>query len=115
MTIRKTLVALITAATVSAPVAARADNTEEEELFALGAAAGAAAIVVIGGLVASARNRPAPIDIPVTQKALTYDGVRLTDSHVSYCANRYRTYDAATNTFQPFEGPRRQCTSPYAG
>ncbi len=34
-------------------------------------------------------------------------------SHVNWCANRYRSYRAYDNTFQPYNGPRRQCLSPY--
>ncbi len=34
-------------------------------------------------------------------------------SHVRWCANRYRSYRAYDNTFQPYNGPRRQCHSPY--
>ena len=34
-------------------------------------------------------------------------------SHVNWCANRYRSYRAYDNTFQPYNGPRRQCYSPY--
>jgi len=34
-------------------------------------------------------------------------------SHVRWCANRYRSYRAYDNTFQPYNGPRRQCISPY--
>src|SRR5690606_6558742 len=34
-------------------------------------------------------------------------------SHVNWCANRYRSYRAYDNTFQPYNGPRRQCVSPY--
>ncbi|MCJ8053118.1 BA14K family protein [Shinella curvata] len=34
-------------------------------------------------------------------------------SHVNWCANRYRSYRAYDNTFQPYGGPRRQCVSPY--
>lgn len=35
------------------------------------------------------------------------------DSHVSWCFARYRTYRPTDNTFQPFDGPRQQCYSPY--
>lgn len=35
-------------------------------------------------------------------------------SHVNWCANRYRSYRAYDNTFQPYNGPRRQCISPYS-
>ncbi len=35
------------------------------------------------------------------------------DAHVRWCYNRYRSYRAWDNTFQPYHGPRRQCRSPY--
>jgi hypothetical protein len=35
------------------------------------------------------------------------------NSHVDWCYNRYRSYRAYDNTFQPYNGPRRQCISPY--
>lgn len=30
-------------------------------------------------------------------------------AHVRYCYNRYRSYRAYDNTYQPYHGPRRQC------
>ena len=47
------------------------------------------------------RYRPAPI----------YRGGG--NAHVRWCFNRYRSYRAYDNTFQPNHGPRRQCYSPY--
>jgi hypothetical protein len=38
---------------------------------------------------------------------------RRAGSHVEWCYNRYRSYRASDNTFQPYHGPRRQCYSPY--
>ena len=35
------------------------------------------------------------------------------NSHEAWCYNRYRSYRAYDNTFQPYYGPRRQCWSPY--
>ena len=35
------------------------------------------------------------------------------DSHVEWCYDRYRSYRASDNTFQPNYGPRQQCNSPY--
>lgn len=35
------------------------------------------------------------------------------NAHVRWCYNRYRSYRAYDNTFQPNFGPRRQCYSPY--
>ncbi|KQV68440.1 BA14K family protein [Rhizobium sp. Root1220] len=33
--------------------------------------------------------------------------------HVAWCEQRYRSYRAYDNTFQPYNGPRQQCVSPY--
>lgn len=38
---------------------------------------------------------------------------RAGNPHVRWCYNRYRSYRAYDNTFQPNYGPRRQCYSPY--
>lgn len=35
------------------------------------------------------------------------------DAHIQWCYNRYRSYRASDNTFQPYNGPRRACVSPY--
>lgn len=35
-------------------------------------------------------------------------------SHVNWCSNRYRSYRAYDNTFQPNNGPRKRCVSPYS-
>jgi hypothetical protein len=42
-----------------------------------------------------------------------YRTERLSSAHVRWCYNRYRSYRAWDNTFQPYYGPRRQCLSPY--
>ena len=42
-----------------------------------------------------------------------YRAGRLSSAHVQWCYNRYRSYRAWDNTFQPYNGPRRQCYSPY--
>jgi hypothetical protein len=34
-------------------------------------------------------------------------------SHVEWCYDRYRSYRAYDNTFQPYYGQRRQCNSPF--
>jgi hypothetical protein len=41
------------------------------------------------------------------------DGSRSGSAHVQWCYDRYRSYRAWDNTFQPYDGPRRQCYSPY--
>jgi hypothetical protein len=41
--------------------------------------------------------------------AMAYGG----NAHVSWCYDRYRSYRAYDNTFQPYNGPRRLCYSPF--
>jgi hypothetical protein len=68
------------------------------------AAFGAGAI--IGGAIASQPRyyvRPAPV----------YRTGGLNPRHYEWCAARYRSYDAYSNSFQPYNGPRRTCYSPY--
>lgn len=50
---------------------------------------------------------PAPRPLPV------YHYQAVLAAHVAWCGGRYRSYDAHTNTFQPYHGPRRVCRSPY--
>jgi hypothetical protein len=33
--------------------------------------------------------------------------------HVRWCTDRYRSYRAWDNSFQPYNGPRQRCNSPY--
>lgn len=40
-------------------------------------------------------------------------GRGLRSAHYRWCDNRYRSYRAYDNTFQPYHGPRRPCFSPY--
>lgn len=35
------------------------------------------------------------------------------DRHVNWCHGRYRSYRAYDNSFQPYDGPRQQCYSPF--
>lgn len=35
-------------------------------------------------------------------------------AHVAWCYDRYRSYREWDNTFQPYNGPRRECYSPYS-
>lgn len=39
--------------------------------------------------------------------------VRLSQRHLEWCEDRYRSYRASDNSFQPNNGPRQQCISPY--
>jgi hypothetical protein len=75
-----------------------------------------AAGAIIGGAIA--QPRPEPRYVPAPRYAPEYRApapVRagLNPRHYEYCAARYRSYDSYSNTFQPYEGPRQQCLSPY--
>ena len=39
---------------------------------------------------------------------------RLSNAHVRWCHERWRSYRASDNTYQPLSGPRRACVSPYS-
>jgi len=36
-------------------------------------------------------------------------------AHVAWCYDRWRSYSEYDNTYQPFNGPRRECRSPFYG
>lgn len=54
---------------------------------------------LLGGAIA---NQPREVSPP-----------HLSASHLRWCEDRYRSFRASDNSFQPFEGPRQQCLSPY--
>ncbi|RYE86703.1 MAG: BA14K family protein [Hyphomicrobiales bacterium] len=41
-------------------------------------------------------------------------GMRLSSRHVEWCQDRYRSYRLSDNSYQPYNGPRRDCVSPYS-
>jgi BA14K-like protein len=46
-------------------------------------------------------------------RSRNYQGNYAGDRHTNWCHNRYRSYRAYDNTFQPYNGRRRECISPY--
>ncbi|HEV2503053.1 MAG TPA: BA14K family protein [Mesorhizobium sp.] len=58
---------------------------------------------IIGGAIA---NQGRPVYRPAYP-------ARLSNAHVRWCYDRYRSYRVSDNTFQPNYGPRQQCISPY--
>jgi len=60
---------------------------------------GAIAGAIIGGAIANSRNRD--------------DRLAFSDAHHEWCFDRYRSYRTSDGTFQPYNGPRRLCDSPY--
>ena len=59
--------------------------------------------VIIGGAIAQPPRYVEP----------SYARPGLPSSHVNWCYDRYRSYRAWDNSYQPYGGPRQQCYSPY--
>jgi hypothetical protein len=58
--------------------------------------------------------RPAPVYVaPPVYRVAPAPRYAMPHNHVSWCASRYKSYRASDNTFQPYNGPRRTCASPY--
>lgn len=60
---------------------------------------------IIGGIIGGAINNQ--------NNSRSGGAVRITQQHVDWCENQYRSYRSSDNTFQPYNGPRQQCVSPY--
>jgi hypothetical protein len=54
---------------------------------------------IIGGAIANQPTVQAP--------------VRLNAAHVQWCQNRWRSYRVSDNSYQPYNGSRQVCVSPY--
>jgi hypothetical protein len=81
------------------------------------AAFGAGAI--IGGALAAPRYaepryvEPQYVRPQYVQPAPVYRASGLNPRHYEWCSARYRSYDSYTNSFQPYNGPRQACLSPF--
>ncbi len=62
---------------------------------------------IIGGIIVNEFNRPQQRQTP--SRSTQY----LSQSHVNWCHNRWRSYRVSDNSYQPYNGPRRICASPY--
>lgn len=60
-----------------------------------------AGALIIGGAVAANNNNRVPVNSGVNPR------------HFDWCYDKYRSYRSSDNTFQPYNGPRKQCYSPY--
>jgi len=48
------------------------------------------------------------------QPQLRYEGrISADEAHINWCHDRYRSYRAYDNSFQPYHGGRKQCFSPF--
>ena len=67
---------------------------------------GAAVVgAIIGGIIVhQLHQRPQPRG---------HSGAFLSQAHIDWCFNRWRSYRLSDNSYQPYHGPRRVCVSPY--
>lgn len=56
---------------------------------------------LIGGAIAAQPSAP------------RYAAPAAGNAHVQWCMSQYRSYRVSDNSFQPYNGPRQQCVSPY--
>lgn len=68
---------------------------------------------IVGGAIANQPTYRAPTYRAPTYRAPAYRTA--SQAHMRWCQDRYRSYRAYDNTFQPYYGPRQQCISPYMG
>jgi len=59
-------------------------------------------------------DRPRYREQPRYRVAPRRSHIYLSEEHVDWCYNRYRTYRASDNTYKPTRNTRRQCISPYS-
>jgi len=64
-----------------------------------------AAAFVAGAIVGGAVSQPS--------RTIVVQPGRMSQAHVDWCYSQYRSYRASDNSFQPYNGPRRACSSPY--
>ena len=51
---------------------------------------------------------------PVYPRRTYRRGIVMSEAHIEWCYNRYRTYRERDNTYVPRRGVRAQCISPYS-
>ncbi len=106
-TFKKTAIATLAIATFAASTfAADARSRHYGRGIGLGIVGGIVAGAVIAGAGSRAYEDDYYDDRPVYRP-------RYRSSHVTWCYNRYRSYDARSNTYVSYGGRVRNCNSPY--
>ena len=62
---------------------------------------GAGALIIGGAIAANNNNNRVQANSGINPR------------HFQWCYDKYRSYRSSDNTFQPYNGPRQQCYSPY--
>ncbi len=61
---------------------------------------------IIGGIIVNQAQQSRQYRAPAGR-------IYLSQNHVNWCVNRWRSYRVSDNSYQPYNGPRRVCNSPY--
>lgn len=72
---------------------------------------------VIGGAIGSSARRSPDVVYVAPRRRVYHEPVVVRrghgNAHVNWCYNRYRSYDARTDTYVAFSGRVKYCNSPY--
>jgi hypothetical protein len=63
---------------------------------------------IVGGIIVNQFQQSGQYPHQGTQR-----GSYLSRSHIDWCHNRWRSYRVSDNSYQPYNGPRRMCVSPF--
>ncbi|WP_235890750.1 BA14K family protein [Martelella alba] len=86
------------------PPRERRRDDDNDDDWVPAAVLGAGALILGGVIAASQNDKNQPAQTTVTG---------INPRHYEWCAQTYRSYRRADNTYQPYNGQRQQCFSPY--
>lgn len=67
---------------------------------------------IVGGVIVNQLHQPRVQQHRAPQPR-AHQGSFLSQNHLNWCHNRWRSYRLSDNSYQPYNGPRRVCVSPY--
>jgi len=106
-----TLAAL--AVTMAIPMSMSAPTTAEANDAFVGGLVGG----VIGGAIGSSARRSPDVVYVKPRRRVYRERVVVrrghSNAHINWCYNRYRSYDASTDTYVSYSGRVKYCNSPY--
>ncbi|MFN4100085.1 MAG: BA14K family protein [Pararhodobacter sp.] len=63
---------------------------------------------IVGGVIVNQLQQPNQYRAPQA-----HHGSYLSSNHLNWCRDRWRSYRVSDNSYQPYNGPRRVCVSPF--
>lgn len=67
---------------------------------------------IVGGVIVNQLHQPRAPQ-PQVHHPRPQQGTFLSQAHINWCHNRWRSYRVSDNSYQPYNGPRRVCVSPH--